>query len=130
MSREGTHFSFSRSVGTGNNPTAAASATATDPHFAYALCENQRRAWRRTLTARALTDRDARAVAIGKSSTSTSAMTQALMFDEHEDEYLDFAPIQTAVREAFAFCTVAALVFGIIGWAIWYWAWRALGVWG
>ena len=36
VSREGTHFSFSRSVGTGNNPTAAASATATDPHFAYA----------------------------------------------------------------------------------------------
>ena len=36
VSREGTHFSFSRSVGTGANPTAAASATATDPHFAYA----------------------------------------------------------------------------------------------
>jgi hypothetical protein len=52
------------------------------------------------------------------------------MSDENEDEYLDFAPSKHAVREAFAFCTVAALVFGIIGWAIWYWAWRALGVWG
>ena len=29
------------------------------------------------------------------------------MFDEHEDEYLDFAPAKHAVREAFAFCTVA-----------------------
>ena len=30
------------------------------------------------------------------------------MFDEDEDEYLDFAPSKHAVREAFAFCTVAA----------------------
>ena len=52
------------------------------------------------------------------------------MFDENEDEYLDFAPSKHAVREAFAFCTVVGLVFGIIGWAIWYWAWRAIGVWG
>ena len=50
--------------------------------------------------------------------------------DENEDEYLDFAPSKHAVREAFAFCTVVGLVFGIIGWAIWYWAWRALEVWG
>ena len=27
---------------------------------------------------------------------------------ENEDEYLDFAPSKHAVREAFAFCTVAA----------------------
>ena len=40
---------------------------------------------------------------------------------EDEDEYLDFAPSKHAVREAFAFCTVAALVVGIIGWAIWTW---------
>ena len=37
------------------------------------------------------------------------------MFDENEDEYLDFAPSKHAVREAFAFCTVVGLVFGIIG---------------
>ena len=37
---------------------------------------------------------------------------------EDEDEYLDFAPSKHAVREAFAFCTVAALVLGIIGYGV------------
>ena len=41
------------------------------------------------------------------------------MFDENEDEYLDFAPSKHAVREAFAFCTVVALVSGIIGCGLW-----------
>jgi hypothetical protein len=51
------------------------------------------------------------------------------VFDENEDWH-ELPPSKHAVREAFAFCTVVGLVFGIIGWAIWYWAWRALGVWG
>jgi hypothetical protein len=51
------------------------------------------------------------------------------VFDENEDWH-ELPPVTHPAREAFAFCLVAALVFGIIGWAIWYWAWRALGVWG
>ena len=51
------------------------------------------------------------------------------MFTEDEDWH-ELPPVTHPVREAFAFCTVVALVFGIIGWAIWCWAWRALGVWG
>ena len=41
------------------------------------------------------------------------------MFDEDEDKYLDFAPSKHAVREAFAFCTVAALVIGLAGYGLW-----------
>ena len=52
------------------------------------------------------------------------------MFDEHEDEYLDFAPAKHAVREAFAFCTVAALVMGLIGYGLWTLVGRVFGVWG
>ena len=47
-----------------------------------------------------------------------------------EDEYLDFAPSKHAVREAFAFCTVAALVMGLIGYGLWTLVGRVTGAWG
>jgi hypothetical protein len=52
------------------------------------------------------------------------------MDDEGEDEYLDFAPAKHAVREAFAFCTVAGLVLGIIVYGLWTLAWNIIGAWG
>ena len=37
------------------------------------------------------------------------------MYEPYDhDEYLDFAPSKHALREAFAFCTVVILVFGLI----------------
>ena len=53
-----------------------------------------------------------------------------VMFDENEDEYLDFAPSKHAAREAFAFCTVAALVIGLIGYSLWTLVGRVTGAWG
>ncbi len=56
---------------------------------------------------------------------------------DERDEYLDFAPAKHAVREAFAFCTVASLVLGLAGYGLWtlvngLWtlAGRVLGAWG
>ena len=74
VSREGTHFSFSRSVGTGNNPTASASATATDPHFAYASARSSASVVTNA-NGKSIDRSSASGLAIGKSS-STSAVSK------------------------------------------------------
>ena len=53
------------------------------------------------------------------------------MFETYdEDEYLDFAPSKHALREAFTFCTVVALVVGLIGYGLWTLVGRVVGAWG
>ena len=74
VSREGSHFSFSRSVGTGNNPTASASATATDPHFAYASAKSSASVMTNA-NGQSVDRSSASGLAIGKSS-STSATSK------------------------------------------------------
>jgi hypothetical protein len=73
LSRQGTHFSFSRSVGTANSATASASASASDPNRAFASSSTSASV-RTNANGQSIDMSRARAVAIGKNS-STSAVT-------------------------------------------------------
>ena len=73
ISREGTHFSFSNSVGHANGATATASATATDPNRAFASASTSAMV-RTNANGQSIDVAHARAIALGQHS-STSAVT-------------------------------------------------------